>query len=138
MTRRCGSKAAWALAIAALLATPFGASAHGWGHGGGRGGYHGAYRGGHHGGYYRHGGHWSGGRWIAGAIVTGAVIGLVNEATRPAPVYDDDAPVVYGQPRTVIYEDGPPVARRQVIEAPIVDDNPHHTRYIRDDGYDGP
>jgi hypothetical protein len=82
-----------------------------------------------------HGGHWSGGRWIAGAIVTGAVIGLVDNALRPAPVYYG-APVVYGPPRTVIYEDAPVVRRRVVETRTVVYDDPYQTRYIRDDGYD--
>ncbi len=132
-----GKLAAIGLAVAAAVAMPVGASARGWGGGHGHygGGYHGSYRG-YHGGYHG-GGHWSGGRWIAGAIVTGAVIGLVSDAMRPAPVYYD-APVAYGPPRTVIYEDGPPVVRRRVVETrTVVYDDPYQTRYIRDDGYDG-
>lgn len=132
MTKRfsgAGKLAAISLAVAAAVAMPLSASAHeGWGgHGGwGHGGYHGGY---HEGGYGRGGGHWSGGRWIAGAIVTGAVLGLVADALQPAPVY-------YSQPRTVIYEDGPPVVQRRVVETrTVVYDGPYRTRYIRDDGY---
>lgn len=140
MTKRfsgAGKLVAIGLAVAAAVAMPLSASARGWGGGHGHhGGYHGSY-GGYHGGYHHGGGHWSGGRWIAGAIVTGAVIGLVSDAMRPAPVYYDP-PVAYGPPRTVIYEDGPPVVRRRVVETrTVVYDDPYQTRYIRDDGYDG-
>lgn len=138
MTQRMKSAskfAAISLAIAAAVAMPLSASAHGWGgHGWGHhGGYHGRYYG--HG--YGHGyGHWSGGRWIAGAIVTGAVIGLVDDVLHPRPVYYDP-PVVYSQPRTVIYEDAPPVVERRVIvHRTVVYDDPQQTRYVRDDGYD--
>ncbi|EIL94127.1 MULTISPECIES: hypothetical protein [Rhodanobacter] len=133
MTRRfsgAGKLAAIGLAVAAAVAMPLSASAHGHGHGYHGGGYHGGY----HGGYYGHGGgHWSGGRWIAGAIVTGAVIGLVDNALRPAPVYYD-APV-YREPRTVIYREEPVVTRRVVETRTVVYDDPYQTRYIRDDGY---
>jgi hypothetical protein len=147
MTRHfsgAGKLAVLGIAMAAALAMPLGASARGWGgghgyHGGGHGGYHGSYGGrgyyGGHGGYYGHGGgHWSGGRWIAGAIVTGAVLGLVADSLRPAPVYYAP-PVVYSQPRTVIYQDGPPIVERRVVETRTVY-NDQQTRYIRDDGYD--
>jgi hypothetical protein len=147
MTRHfsgAGKLAVLSFAMAAALAMPLGASARGWGgghgyHGGGHGGYHGSY-GGHgyyrgHGGYYGHGGgHWSGGRWIAGAIVTGAVLGLVADSLQPAPVYY--GPPVYSQPRTVIYQDGPPIVQRRVVETRTVYDD-QQTRYVRDDGYDG-
>jgi hypothetical protein len=138
MTQRfsgAGKLAAIGLAVAAAVVMPLSASARGHGyHGGGH--YGGGYHGGYHGGYYGgHGGHWSGGRWIAGAIVTGAVIGLVDNALRPAPVYYG-APV-YSQPRTVIYEDAPVVRRRVVETRTVVYDGPYQTRYIRDDGYDG-
>jgi hypothetical protein len=144
MTKRfsgAGKLAAIGLAVAAAVAMPLSASARGWGgghgHYGGHHGFYGSYGGYHHGGYRHGGGHWSGGRWIAGAIVTGAVIGLVSDAVRPAPVYYDP-PVVYGPPRTVIYEDGPPVVSRRVVETrTVVYDDPYQTRYIRDDGYDG-
>lgn len=130
--------AALGLGIAAAIAMPLSASARGHGyHGGHGGGYHGGYHAGYHGGYHGNRGHWNGGRWIAGAIVTGAVLGLVNDALRPAPVYYD-APVAYGysQPRTVIYQDGPPIVRRRVVESrTVVYDDPYETRYIRDDGY---
>jgi hypothetical protein len=144
MTQRfsgAGKLAVLGFAMAAALAMPLGASARGWGGGhgyhGGYGGYHGSYGGrgyyGGHGGYYGHGGgHWSGGRWIAGAIVTGAVLGLVADSMRPAPVYYS-APV-YSQPRTVIYEDGPPIVQRRVVETRTVYED-QGTRYIRDDGY---
>ena len=135
-----GKLAALALAVAATVAMPLGASARGWGGHGGHRGHHGVYHGGHYGygGNYHRGGHWNGGRWIAGAIVTGAVIGLVNEAVRPAPVYYGYRGPVYDAPRTVIYENGPPVVRRRVVETrTVADDNPYQTRYIRDDGYDG-
>ena len=148
MTRRfigagfsgAGKLAVLSLAMMAALAMPLGASAHGWGgehghHGGDHGGYHGGYGG--HGGYYggHGGGHWSGGRWIAGAIVTGAVLGLVADSMRPAPVYYG-APV-YSQPRTVIYEDGPPIVQRRVFETRTVVYDDQQTRYVRDDeGYD--
>lgn len=138
MTKRfnsAGKLAAISLAVAAAVAMPLSASARGHGYHGGHGGYYGGYHGGYHGGYYGHGGHWSGGRWIAGAIVTGAVIGLVDNALRPAPVYYG-APV-YGPPRTVIYEDAPVVRRRVVETRTVVYDDPYQTRYIRDDGYDG-
>ncbi len=136
MTQRfggAGKLAILALAVAATVAVPLSASARGWGgHGGGyRGGYHGAYYGGYRGGHG--GGYWSGGRWIAGAIVTGAVIGLVDSALRPAPVYYGGP--VYSQPRTVIYEDAPVVRRRVVETRTVVYDDPYQTRYIRDDGY---
>jgi hypothetical protein len=145
MTRHfngAGKLAVLSLAMMAALAMPLGASARGWGGGhgyhGGHGGYHGGYGGrgyyGGHGGYYGHGGgHWSGGRWIAGAIVTGAVLGLVADSMRPAPVYYS-APV-YSQPRTVIYQDGPPIVQRRVVETRTVYED-QQTRYIRDDGYD--
>jgi hypothetical protein len=120
MTKRfgvTGKFAALSLAVLAAVAMPLGASARG--------------HGGHYGGY--HGGHWSGGRWIAGAIVTGAVIGLINDATRPT-YYEQ--PVVYSQPRTVIYESAPVVTRR-VVETRTVYTDSTNTRYIRDDGYYG-
>jgi hypothetical protein len=129
---KAGKWAAISLAVAAAVAVPLSASARGWG---GHGGYHG-YRGGYHGyhgGYYRHGGYWSGGRWIAGALVTGAVVGLVADAVRPAPVYYGP-PVVYSQPG-VVYQDGPPVVERRVVQQTTVYDDPSQTRYIRDDGY---
>lgn len=139
--RGTGKLAAVGLALVAAVAMPLSASAHGHGYHGG--GYHGwgHHGGGYHGGYYGRGyhhGYWSGGRWIAGAIVTGAVIGLVSDALRPAPVYYD-APVAYGPPRRVIYEDGPPVESRRVIETTRTVEyvDPQQTRYIRDDGYDG-
>ncbi len=132
-----GKLAVLAVAVAAAVAMPLSASARGWGGHGGHGGHHG-YHGGYHGGNYHRGGHWSGGRWIAGAIVTGAVIGLVNQAVRPAPAYYDYGTPVYNRPRTVIYEDGPPIVRRRVVETRTgVYDDPYQTRYIRDDGYDG-
>lgn len=142
MTQRfggAGKLAVLSLAMASALAMPLGASARGWGGGHGyHGGGHGYYGGGHyyggHGGYYGHGGgHWSGDRWIAGAIVTGAVLGLVADSVRPAPVYY--GPPIYSQPRTVIYEDGPPIVQRRVVETRTVYEAPQ-TRYIRDDGYD--
>jgi hypothetical protein len=119
------------LGLAAAVAMPLGASAHGWGHGGY---HHSYYRGGYHGHYY-HGGHWSGGRWIAGAIVTGAVAGLVSDALSPPVVYAPP-PVVYGPPQTVVYESAP-VTRRVVTTRTVVYDDAPPTRYIRDDGYDG-
>lgn len=130
-----GKLAAVGAMMAAALALPLSATAgH---HGGYYGGYHGGYHGyhGYHGGYYR-GGHWSGGRWIAGALVAGAVVGLVDAAVNPAPVYYE-RPVVYGPPRTVVYEDAPVVRRRVVETRTVVYDDPYETRYIRDDGYDG-
>lgn len=142
-----GKMAAIALAVAAVVAMPLSASARGWGggghgyHGGGyHGGYHGGYYGGHgyYGGGYRHGGYWSGGRWIAGAIVTGAVVGLVSDALRPAPVYYGPQ-VAYVQPG-VVYQDGPPIESRRVIETTtrtVEYSDPQDTRYVRDDGYDG-
>ncbi|TAL96151.1 MAG: hypothetical protein EPN69_01695 [Rhodanobacter sp.] len=137
--RGAGKFAAISLALAAAVAMPLSASAHGWG---GHGGYHGGYghydggRHGYYGGHYRHSGYWGGGRWIAGAIVTGAVVGLVADAMRPAPVYDDRR-VVYGPPPTVIYEyDRPVVTRRVVRTRTVIYDDPYRTRYIRDDGYD--
>ena len=124
-----GKLAAITLAVAATVAMPLSASARGWG---GHGyGYHGGYHG-YHGGYYGRGGHWSGGRWIAGALVTGAVVGLVADAMRPAPVYYGP-PVVYSQPG-VVYQDGPPVVERRVVQTTVYDD-PQQTRYVRDDGY---
>lgn len=138
MTQRYGSAgklAAIGLAVAAAVAMPLSASARDHGYHGG--GYYGGYHGDRHGGYYGrgHGGYWSGGRWIAGAIVTGAVAGLVSDALRPAPVYYD-APVVYGPPRTVIYEDAPVVRRRVVETRTVVYGDPYQTRYIRYDGDD--
>lgn len=140
MTKRFSNKSrflALGLAITAAVAMPLSASARGWGEHGH--GYRGDYSGGYHRDYYGHDrGHWSGGRWIAGALVTGAVIGLVSDALRPAPVYYDQ-PVIYSRPRTVIYEDGPPmVERRRVIERrTVVYDDPYQTRYIgRDDDDD--
>jgi hypothetical protein len=136
--RGAGKLAVIGLAVAAAVAMPLGASARGWGgggHGYRGGGYHGGYHG-YHGGYHR-GGYWSGGRWIAGALVTGAVVGLVSDALRPAPVYYD-APVAYGPPRTVVYEDGPPIESRRVVTRTVTTyDDPQETRYVRDDGYDG-
>jgi hypothetical protein len=127
--------AALGLMVASALAMPFAASAHGYHGGYYHGGYHGYH--GYHGGYYR-GGHWEGGRWIAGALVAGAVIGLVDAAVNPAPVYYD-RPVVYARPRTtVIYEDRPVVERRVVETRTVVYDDPYDTRYVRDDGYGGP
>ena len=64
------------------------------------------------------------------------MVGLVNAAVNPAPVYYD-RPVVYGPPRTVIYEDAPVVQRRVVETRTVVYDDPYETRYIRDDGYYG-
>lgn len=138
MTKRFGNAgkvAVIALAVAAAVAMPLSASARdhgdrGWHGGGWHGGYHG-----YDGGHYRRGGYWSGGRWIAGAIVTGAVAGLVSDALRPAPVYYD-APVVYGPPRTVIYEDAPVVRRRVVETRTVVYGDPYQTRYIRQYGDD--
>lgn len=134
MTKQSGKWIVASLAVAAVMAMPLSASARGWGHGGHHGyGHHGYYHRGYH-----HGGHWSGGRWIAGAIVTGAVVGLISDAVQPAPVYYPQPRVVYEQPRTVIYENGPPVVRRRVVETrTVVYDDSHNTRYIRDDGYDG-
>ncbi|MEO9078177.1 MAG: hypothetical protein ABI268_02595 [Rhodanobacter sp.] len=139
-----GKFAAISLAIAAAVAMPLSASARGWGghghHGGYHDSYHNSYRGGHggnyaRGGYYGHRGHWNGGRWIAGAIVTGAVVGLVADAFRPAPSYYGP-PVVY-RSSGVVYQDGPPVVRRRVVETrTVVYSDPYQTRYIRDDGYD--
>ncbi|HEU4671179.1 MAG TPA: hypothetical protein VFR91_10765 [Dyella sp.] len=129
--------AAAGVMIAAALAMPFAASAHGWGHGRGHGyygGYHGYHGGYYHGGYHREG-HWEGGRWIAGALVAGAMVGLIDAAVNPRPVYYD-APVVYTRPRTtVIYEDRPVVERR-VVTRTVVYSDPYDTRYVRDDGYD--
>ncbi|KZC25665.1 hypothetical protein RHOFW510R12_11395 [Rhodanobacter sp. FW510-R12] len=132
---KAGKLAAIGLAVAAVMAMPLSASAHdhgdrGWHGGGWHGGYHD-----YDGGYYRHGGYWSGGRWIAGAIVTGAVAGLVSDALRPAPVYYE-APVVYGPPRTVIYEDAPVVRRRVVETRTVVYGDPYQTRYVREYGDD--
>ena len=150
--RGVGKFAAISLALAAAVAMPLSASARGWGgHGGYHGGYHGSYHGGNHGSYrgggyyggnhgyyggnYRGGGYWHGGRWIAGALITGAVVGLVADALQPRPVYYGP-PVVYGPP-TVVYQDGPPVVRRRVVETrTVVYDDPYQTRYVRDDGYD--
>lgn len=135
MTTHWLAKPALALAtllLASTAALPMGASAHDWHDRGwhGRGHYD---RGWHDRGWHDHDrydrGHWSGGRWVAGAIVAGAVIGLVDNALRPAPVY-------YGPPRTVIYEDAPVVRRRVVETRTVVYDDPYQTRYIRDDGYD--
>lgn len=144
--RGAGKLAAIGLAVAAAVAMPLSASAHDHGYHGGYHGYHGYHGGDYHGRYYGHGGYyggyhrgyWSGGRWIADAIVTGAVVGLVSDALRPAPVYYG-APVVYGPPRRVVYEDGPPVESRRVIETTRTVEyaDPEQTRYIRDDGYDG-
>jgi len=133
MINRFGSAsklAALSLAVAAAVAMPLSASAHGHGFRGDHYGYG-------HGGYYGrdHDGHWSGGRWIAGALVTGAVIGLVSDAFRPEPEYYGP-PVVYSQPRTVIYEDDPVVVRRRVIETRTVYEDPYDTRYIRSYGDD--
>lgn len=125
-----GKLAALSLAVAAAVAMPLSASAHDHGYRGGH------YFGGGHGYYGRdHDGHWGGGRWIAGALVTGAVIGLVDDAFRPAPEYYGP-PVVYSQPRTVIYEDAPVVVRRRVIETRTVYEDPYDTRYIRSYGDD--
>ncbi|CAM5537519.1 hypothetical protein [Rhodanobacter lindaniclasticus] len=132
-----GKLAAISLALAAAVAMPLSASARGWGGHGHHGGYYGGGHHGYYGGHYGHRGHWNGGRWIAGAIVTGAVVGLVANAMQPAPVYYD-RPVVYGPPRTVVYEYERPVVTRRVVETrTVVYDAPYRTRYIRDDGYDG-
>lgn len=152
MTQRFGSAGKLAilgLAVAAALMLPLSASARGWGghghHDNYRGGYSGAYYGhgyghGNYGNnYYRRGGgHWNGGRWIAGALVAGAVVGLINSATRPAPVYYEPR-VVYSQPRTVVYEGyGPPVVERRVVERrTVVYEDPYQTRYIRSENDDG-
>lgn len=150
-----GKFAAISLAIAAAVAMPLSASAHGWGGHGGHDGYRGsshAYRGNDygrrgdygrggyysHGGYYGNRGHWSGGRWIAGAIVTGAVVGLIADALRPSSAFYD-RPVVYGPPaRTVVYDEyGQPVVTRRVVQTrTVVYGDPDQTRYVRDDGYD--
>ena len=125
--------AAAGVMIAAALATPFAASAHGWDHDGWGHGWRGGYHG-YHGGYHREG-HWEGGRWIAGALAAGAVVGLIDAAVNPRPVYYD-APVVYARPRTrVIYEERPVVERR-VVTRTVVYSDPYDTRYVRDDGYD--
>lgn len=135
MTKRFSNKSkflALGLAMTAAVAMPLGASARDWGdHGHHGGGYHGDYRGE---GYGHGGGHWSGGRWIAGAIVTGAVLGLVSDALRPEPVYYGP-PVVYSQPRTVYYEDGPPVVERRVVRRTVVYGDDYPGRYVRDDSY---
>ena len=145
--RGAGKMTVIGLGLVAALALPFSASAGDHGrHGGGHyGGYHGSYNGGHYGrgdygrhyeNNYRNRGHWSGGRWIAGAIVTGAVLGLVNDALRPAPAYYNP-PVVYSRPGTVVYSDGYPVVTRRVVERrTVIYDDQSNTRYIRDDGYD--
>ncbi|HEY9130507.1 MAG TPA: hypothetical protein VIM98_02025 [Dyella sp.] len=128
MTKRFGAKAlVVGLALAAMVAAPLTASAHGWG-----GGYHGGY-GYYHGGYRGyHGGYWSGGRWVAGAILTGVTAGIVADALRPAPVYYGYGPrVVYTQP-TVVYSS--PVVTRRVVETRTVYEEPTYTRYVRDDG----
>ena len=136
--RGAGKFAAISLALAAAVAMPLSASARGWGGHGGHGGYHGAYHGGGHGYYggnYRGGGgYWHGGRWIAGAIITGAVVGLIADSLQPRPVYYG-SPAYYGSPR-VVYQDGPPVVQRRVVETrTVVYDDPYQTRYVRDDGY---
>jgi hypothetical protein len=148
MTKRFGGAGKLAVLGLAVLALPLGASAHGWGgnghHGDYRGGYsassHGGYhgRGGYDGGGYGHdGGHWSGGQWIAGAIVAGAVLTLINDVTRPAPVYYDAPVVEYRRSPSVVYDDyGPPVVRRRVVETLEYQD-PYQTRYVREDGDDG-
>ena len=142
MTKRFSNKSkflALGLAMTAALALPLSASADGWR------GHHEERHGGYYGrGYYGRGGdhdrgHWSGGRWIAGALVTGAVIGLVSDALRPAPTYYGP-PVVYSQPRyseprTIIYEDGPPVIQRRVVTRTVIYNNDYPSRYVRDDGY---
>lgn len=133
-----GKLAAVGVMMASALALPLSATAghHGGYHGGGyygHGGYS-SYHGRYHGGGYYRGGHWSGGRWIAGALVAGAVVGLVDAAVNPGPVYYD-RPVVYGPPRTVVYEQ--PVQRRVVETRTVVYDDPYDTRYVRDDGYEG-
>ncbi len=143
MTKRfsgAGKLAAISLAVAAAVAMPLSASAHGWDHGGGwgHGGGHGWNRGGgwdRDGGYRHGGGYWSGGRWIAGAIVTGAVAGLVSEALSPAPVYYEQPPVVYRQPRVTYYEEAP-IVQRRVVTRTVVYDNGYPTRYVRDDDDD--
>lgn len=137
MTRINGKTkmAAVGLMVASALAMPVAASAHG--HGWGRGdhdGYRG-YHGGYYGGYRHHEGHWEGGRWIAGALVAGAVVGLVDAAVNPRPVYYDP-PVVYSRPRTVIYEDRPVIERRVVRTRTVIYDDGYPTRYIGDDDDD--
>jgi hypothetical protein len=122
-----GKLAAISLAVAATVAMPLSASARGWGGHGYYGGYHG-----YHGGYYGHGGYWRGGRWIGPAIVGGLVVGAVASALTPRPVYYGP-PVVYTQPG-VVYQDGPPVVERRVVQTTVYDD-PQQTRYVRDDGY---
>ena len=155
----------WAVlsvALVAALALPLGASARGWGGHDHRGGYSGSYYGGSHGGNYGHGfynrgrggsyyrsggyyrgggynrgGYWSGGRWIAGAIVAGAVIGLINDVSRPAPVYYQPS-VVYAQPGVVYSRSYPgQVVQRRVVETRTVYEDPYQTRYIRSDDDDG-
>lgn len=131
-------------ALVAALAMAPSASANGrHGHSGHRGGYSGhyvqprhynyapRYRGGHYGGGHYRGGHWSGGRWIAGAIVTGAVIGLINNAVAPAPVYYEP-PVVYGPPPVVYrsYYPAPITSRRVVESRTVIYSDPYQTRYI--------
>ncbi len=143
------------MALAAALALPLSVSAHDGGGHGHRGGYSGSYYGGSYGGHYDRGyynrdrggyynrggysdrgGHWSGGRWIAGAIVAGAVIGLLNDVSRPAPVYYEPS-VVYTRPRVVYDSYYPaPVVRRRVIETRTVYEDPYQTRYIRSDDDD--
>ena len=142
------------VAVVAALALPLSAAARGWNghgnHGSYRGGYSGSYYG--HGGYghggygygsYYRGGHSNAGRWIGGAIVAGAVVGLISQATRPAPVYYQSpgyygSQVVYSQPRVVYSDYYPaPVVRRRVVETRTVYEDPYQTRYIGpDDGDD--
>lgn len=110
------------LAVAALVAVPFGASAHdGWGH---DDWHHRGWDRGDHGGWHRdhdgwrRGGYWSGGRWIAGAVVAGAVAGLVESAAPPPVYYAPPPTVVYRQPETVVYQSAPVVTQTVVYGSP--------------------
>jgi hypothetical protein len=60
------------------------------------------------------------------------VIGLVNAAVAPPPVYYAPPPVVYGPPVVYRSDYPPPVVTRRVVESrTVIYDDPYQTRYLR-------
>ncbi len=152
MSRKISRGVLSALAVLAFAAAPTAFAGHGHWFGRsdrGHGDYHDSYRGYHgrwdsyHGRWYHRRGDYAPlGGWVAGAVIAGALTNLVIDATAPQTIYygaPPPPPVVYRHYRqpTVIYEEDAPTFIERRVEDPRVYDDPHRTRYIRDDGWDG-
>jgi hypothetical protein len=61
------------------------------------------------------------------------MIGLVNAALSPPPVYYAPPPEVYGPPVVYRSDYPPPVTRRVVESRTVIYDDPYQTRYLRSD-----